>query len=51
MQDEDSPHIMGLFLTPQLIAKYGEKFTELYEQCHVGVFEDRSVLLQTSWSE
>ena len=51
MQDEDSPHIVGLFLTPQLIVKYGEKFTELYEQCHVGVFKDRYALLQISWSE
>ena len=39
-QDKDRPHIVGLFLTPQLIAKYDEKFTELYEQCHVDVFKD-----------
>ena len=51
MQDGDSPHIVLLFLTPQLIAKYGEKFTELYEQYHVGVFKVRYALLQISWSE
>ena len=51
MQDEDSPHIVGLFLTTQLVVKYGDNFIELCEQCHVGVFKDRYTLLQISWSE
>ena len=51
MQDEDCQHVVGLFLTPDIIDKCGAKFIELYRQCYTGGIKDRYALLQISWSE
>ena len=51
MQDEDFQHVVGLFLTPDIIDKCGAKFIELYQQCYTGGLKDRYALLQISWSE
>ena len=51
LQDEDCQHAIGVFLDASIIDKLGDKFIELYKQCHTGILKDRYALFQISWSE